>query len=67
MDTGDRTVYLAEVVEGALLRQEAPLTFQEMLKLAPPEKKAALKNALVRDAAVDAAGIRAWRSRVLKK
>ena len=63
LDTGDRTVYLAEVVAGAGLRAGAPLSFQRLLALAPLEKKTLLKEALVRDAAVDAAAILEWRKR----
>jgi flavin reductase (DIM6/NTAB) family NADH-FMN oxidoreductase RutF len=63
LDTGDRTVYLAEVVASARLRPGAPLSFQRLLALAPPEKKTLLKEALARDAAVDAAAIHEWRQR----
>jgi flavin reductase (DIM6/NTAB) family NADH-FMN oxidoreductase RutF len=61
-DTGDRTVYLAEVVDGGMLREGTILTAARMLQLAPPEKRAALKESLQRDAAVDAAAITAWRA-----
>jgi flavin reductase (DIM6/NTAB) family NADH-FMN oxidoreductase RutF len=62
MDTGDRTVYLAEVIDGAKLREGAPLTFQQLLQVAPPDKRTALKKAVARDAGVDAAAIRQWRT-----
>jgi flavin reductase (DIM6/NTAB) family NADH-FMN oxidoreductase RutF len=62
MDTGDRTIYLAEVVEGANTRPGRILTVERMLDLAPADKRAALKNAVVHDAKIDAAAIRAWRA-----
>ena len=54
---------------GAQTRQAAdrlrspapPLTMKRLLELAPPEKLQELKDSLSRDAAVDAAAIRAWR------
>src|SRR5262249_21758376 len=62
LDTGDRTVYLAEVANGELTRPEAPLTMQRYLQLASVEQLRRLKEGLVRDAAVDAAAITAWRA-----
>jgi flavin reductase (DIM6/NTAB) family NADH-FMN oxidoreductase RutF len=63
LETGDRTVYLAEVVDGACPRPAPPLTVKRLLALASPKHLQELKSQLVRDAAVDAAAIRAWRSR----
>ena len=63
LDTGDRTVYLAEGVAGARLRAEQPLTVRRMLQLAPAEKQQALKTQVQRDSATDAAAILAWRRR----
>jgi flavin reductase (DIM6/NTAB) family NADH-FMN oxidoreductase RutF len=60
-DSGDRTVYLAEVVTGEVLRGGPVLTMKRMLQLAPPERLQQLKEGLVRDAAVDTEAIRAWR------
>jgi flavin reductase (DIM6/NTAB) family NADH-FMN oxidoreductase RutF len=64
MDTGDRTIYLAEVVDGDSVRQAAPLNVQRLLELAPPDQRTRLKEAVLRDATVDAAAIRAWRTAV---
>jgi flavin reductase (DIM6/NTAB) family NADH-FMN oxidoreductase RutF len=61
LDTGDRTVYLAEVVAGELKPAAAPLTVKRLLQLAPPDQLRVLKEQLLSDAAVDAAAIRAWR------
>jgi flavin reductase (DIM6/NTAB) family NADH-FMN oxidoreductase RutF len=60
-DSGDRTVYLAEVVAGAAVRPGPVLTRQRLLQLAPPERLRQLKEGMVRDAAADAEAIRAWR------
>lgn len=58
---GDRTAYLAEVVAAQSVRRSAPLTFQRLLQLAPVEKRHELRALRDRDAAIDAAAIRAWR------
>jgi flavin reductase (DIM6/NTAB) family NADH-FMN oxidoreductase RutF len=62
LDTGDRTVYLAEVVQGGSASEGAPLTARRMLELAPPERLRELKEQMTRDIAIDAAAIRAWRA-----
>ena len=62
LNTGDRTVYLAEVVE-AYHRTGSPiLTVQRLLQLAPADKLPLLNEIHERDAAVDAQAIRAWRN-----
>lgn len=61
LDTGDRTVYLLDVVAGGRERDHPPLTLKRMLQLAGPEHLALLKEGMARDAAVDAAAITAWR------
>jgi flavin reductase (DIM6/NTAB) family NADH-FMN oxidoreductase RutF len=63
LDTGDRTVYLAEVVDARLWRREPPLTLKRLLHLAPPDKLVRLKELITRDSAVDAEATRAWRQR----
>ena len=62
LDTGDRTIYLAEVLDGKLEKQTPPLTIKRLLQLAPPEKLRELRDGMTRDAAIDAAAIREWRS-----
>jgi flavin reductase (DIM6/NTAB) family NADH-FMN oxidoreductase RutF len=61
LETGDRTVYLAAVVDAGAAAPEPLLTTKRILELAPPEMKRRLKEMLTHDAAVDAAAIRAWR------
>ena len=61
MPTGDRTVYLAEVIDADCRLTQPPLTVQRMLALAPPEKLQQLKAQRTADAARDADAIRDWR------
>jgi flavin reductase (DIM6/NTAB) family NADH-FMN oxidoreductase RutF len=61
LDTGDRTLYLAEVVAGRLRKAAQPLTMRRLLQLAPANRLSELKDQLTRDAAVDAAAIQKWR------
>jgi flavin reductase (DIM6/NTAB) family NADH-FMN oxidoreductase RutF len=62
LDTGDRTVYLAEVVQSGVTHFAPPLTVQRLLKLAPA-RLAELKRQLHRDSEIDAEAIRLWRAR----
>jgi flavin reductase (DIM6/NTAB) family NADH-FMN oxidoreductase RutF len=61
LDTGDRTVYLAEVVAARQNRPGPPLTVKRLLQLAPPDRLRELREQIARDSAIDAAAIRAWR------
>lgn len=63
LDTGDRTVYVAEVVAARQNRGDAPLTARELFRLAPPERRAELDQFRQRDSAIDAEAIVAWRER----
>ena len=62
LDTGDRTVYLAEVVQGGVTNFAPPLTLHRLMQLAPPAHLAELKRQLHRDSEIDAEAIRKWRS-----
>jgi flavin reductase (DIM6/NTAB) family NADH-FMN oxidoreductase RutF len=62
LDTGDRTIYLAEVLAGKLEKQTPPLTIQRLLELAPPERLQELRDGMKRDASIDARAIQAWRT-----
>ncbi len=62
LDTGERTLYLAEVVQGGVTHFAPPLTVQRLLQRAPPARLAELKRQLHRDSEVDAEAIRQWRS-----
>lgn len=61
LDSGDRSVYLAAITDGALLQQAPVLTVATLLRDAPPERKAALDRLYTQDQAVDRAAILAWR------
>lgn len=61
LDTGDRTVYVAEVLAAKRLLDESPLTARRLLELAPPDKLQQLRELRERDIAVDAEAIRRWR------
>ncbi len=62
LDAGDRTVYLAEVLQGGVTNFAQPLTFHRLLQLAPPAQIAELKRQLHQDGELDADAIRQWRS-----
>lgn len=61
MDTGDRTVYLAEVVDARMAPTGCPLTFNRLLELAPADQLQQMKLALERDIDLDRAAILDWR------
>lgn len=60
-DTGDRTLYLAEITATEIERHDPPLTIKRLLQVAPPEKLAQMRDLRERDSQVDAAAILAWR------
>jgi flavin reductase (DIM6/NTAB) family NADH-FMN oxidoreductase RutF len=61
MDTGDRTVYLAEVLEARSQRAATPLTFKRLLEVAPADKLREMKLAMEPDVELDRAAIYDWR------
>jgi flavin reductase (DIM6/NTAB) family NADH-FMN oxidoreductase RutF len=61
LDTGDRTIYLAAIVDSAVNHNEKPLTLQRLLKIAPPDKLAMLRDQMTADAERDAQEIARWR------
>jgi flavin reductase (DIM6/NTAB) family NADH-FMN oxidoreductase RutF len=63
LETGDRTVYVAEVLEAKRLLDERPLTMHRLLELAPPDKRRQLRELRERDSAIDARAIQAWREK----
>jgi flavin reductase (DIM6/NTAB) family NADH-FMN oxidoreductase RutF len=62
MDTGDRTVYLAEVLDCGSRSEARPLTLQKLLASASPEHKQTLRDQMAADAAKDREAIERWRS-----
>jgi len=61
METGDRTVYLADVLD-ARAPAVAPLSVQAWIPRLPPDARARLTAQYDSDAAEDAASIQAWRA-----
>jgi flavin reductase (DIM6/NTAB) family NADH-FMN oxidoreductase RutF len=61
METGDRTIYLAEIVDAQVRGPGRPLTVKRMLELASPQQVQELKQQRSQDAAADAEIIRQWR------
>jgi flavin reductase (DIM6/NTAB) family NADH-FMN oxidoreductase RutF len=66
-DTGDRTLYLAEVVAAALVRDEKPLSLGGLLKIAPREKLDLLREQMQADSTHDEQEIARWRAVHLKE
>jgi flavin reductase (DIM6/NTAB) family NADH-FMN oxidoreductase RutF len=61
LDIGERTLYVGEVVDGALELDRPPLRWQRARALASPEQLAQLKEQTESQASGDAERIRAWR------
>jgi flavin reductase (DIM6/NTAB) family NADH-FMN oxidoreductase RutF len=61
MDTGDRTVYLAEVIDARQPSSAPPLTLKRLLQLAPAAKLRELNAQREHDSHIDAEAIRIWR------
>jgi flavin reductase (DIM6/NTAB) family NADH-FMN oxidoreductase RutF len=61
MDTGDRTFYVAEVLDARLLQAVTPLTVKRLLELAPAEKLRQMNLAVERDIELDRNAILEWR------
>jgi flavin reductase (DIM6/NTAB) family NADH-FMN oxidoreductase RutF len=63
MDSGDRTVYLAAVVDGRLQRTDPPLLNRRFFAIAPPDKQKIMNEQYDRDARLDAEAIQRWRDK----
>ena len=61
LDTGDRTVFLAAVLDAHVAQPASPLTVNRMLELAPADKLQQLKIAMERDIETDHKAINEWR------
>jgi flavin reductase (DIM6/NTAB) family NADH-FMN oxidoreductase RutF len=61
MDTGDRSVYLAEVLDARSEQTTTPLTFKRLLEMAPADKLREMTATLERDMELDRAAILDWR------
>jgi flavin reductase (DIM6/NTAB) family NADH-FMN oxidoreductase RutF len=63
LDVGDRTLYVAEVVEGHVTNFAPPLTSRKLMERAPGPRLAELQRQRHHDSYRDAQAIRAWRER----
>jgi flavin reductase (DIM6/NTAB) family NADH-FMN oxidoreductase RutF len=59
--TGDRVVYLVDVVEARVVNFGPPLTQRRLLELAPPEQLAEMKRQRHNDSIADTDAILQWR------
>jgi flavin reductase (DIM6/NTAB) family NADH-FMN oxidoreductase RutF len=62
LDTGDRTLYLAEVLDAQAPGSPDVLTMKGWVARLSPELRTRLGEQLGQDAAIDAGAIRAWRA-----
>src|SRR5581483_8835730 len=63
LDMGDRTLFLAEVLDGALRDHRPILTMQTLVRTAPADKLQQMRDNRARDAAIDVPLIQAWRQK----
>ena len=63
IDSGDRTISLAAIVDGRLQRTEPPLTNRRFFDIAPPDKQKIVNEQYGHDVRLDAAAIQRWRDR----
>jgi flavin reductase (DIM6/NTAB) family NADH-FMN oxidoreductase RutF len=61
INAGDRTIYLAQVVQSQVTNYGPPLTVKQLQQVLPPEVLSELKRLAHRDGQIDAQAIRAWR------
>jgi flavin reductase (DIM6/NTAB) family NADH-FMN oxidoreductase RutF len=61
LDTGDRTLYLAEVLQGEVTNFTQPLTARRLMELATPSRLAELQRRRQHDSFLDAEAIQTWR------
>lgn len=67
MDSGDRTVYLAAVVDGRLERSDPPLTSRRFFEIAPTDKQKIMNQQYEDDSRLDAEAILQWRKDALER
>jgi flavin reductase (DIM6/NTAB) family NADH-FMN oxidoreductase RutF len=63
MSSGDRSIYLAEVLDGSLTSQDAAMTAAGLQERAPADRLRLLDEQLVRDIEIDERAIAQWRAR----
>ena len=60
-DTGDRTIYLLEVLEARKMKDESVMRFSDLWKMADQEQRSLLNRLLQQDQQLDRAAICRWR------
>lgn len=60
-DTGDRTIYVGEVVDASPPPTAAHMTVAQMLRIAPADRLRRLEELVRRDREIDRLAIQAWR------
>jgi flavin reductase (DIM6/NTAB) family NADH-FMN oxidoreductase RutF len=63
LDIGDRTIYVAAVLDGGVNRAGTPLTANRIHEIATPEQRQRMDEDRHRDEQIDAAAILAWRAK----
>jgi flavin reductase (DIM6/NTAB) family NADH-FMN oxidoreductase RutF len=66
-DIGDRTIYVAAILDGNVNAAGAPLTAKRLWELADDDHRRRLTEERSRDEAIDAAAIAEWRSRITSR
>lgn len=66
-DMGDRTIYVAEIVDARKISDEPPLTMKQLLQIASRERLDELSRLRQHDSAIDAEAILAWRQQAAAK
>jgi flavin reductase (DIM6/NTAB) family NADH-FMN oxidoreductase RutF len=61
LETGDRTIFLAQVVQSQVTNYGPPLTLKQLLAGIPTEMAAEMMRLVHHDSQADAKAIRAWR------
>ena len=61
MDSGDRPIYLAAVVDGRMEHTGPPLTNRRFFDIAPPNQQKIMSEQHDHDASLDAVSIQQWR------
>ena len=62
LDTGDRTIYLAEIVSVGTGADDRPLRLKRMLELLPEHQRSELERLTAKDVTLDTAAIETWRA-----
>lgn len=61
LDSGDRAIYLAAIVDGKVERADTPLTANRLFAIAPPDKKKIMDEQYEHDSKLDTEAIKRWR------